>query len=67
MRGALVAGVREVWALLVDDGAVAVGVVLAVLVAALLVPVLGNATGWVLLALVAAAVGVSLARTRIRR
>ncbi|MGH3872898.1 MAG: hypothetical protein ACRDSR_15565 [Pseudonocardiaceae bacterium] len=61
---------REAYGLLVDDGAVAVGILLAVGVAGLLaVPALlgsGDAVGWVLLALVWLALAVSLRRARSR-
>jgi hypothetical protein len=61
---------REAFGLLVDDGAVAVGILLAVGAAALLSsPALlgsGDAVGWALFALVWLALAVSLRRTRSR-
>jgi len=65
---ALAAGAREAVGLLVDDGAVAVGVLLAVAVVALLAAPLetGDVVGWVLFALVWVALAVSLLRARRR-
>lgn len=64
------AGIREAFGLLVDDGAVAVGILVAVGVAALLsADVLlgaGDAVGWALFALVWLALAVSLRRARAR-
>ncbi len=64
----LATGMREAVGLLVDDGAVALGVILAVVVAALLVAPLGSgeAVGWALFAMVWAALAVSLRRARPR-
>lgn len=66
---AVTAGVREAVGLLVDDGAVALGVVIAVAIAAVLAAPLGpgDAIGWVLFALVWAALAMSLRRSRPRR
>lgn len=66
---AVVGVIRGSVGLLVDDGAVALGIVLAVVVAALLaVPLAsGNAVGWVLFTLVWAALVVSLWRARPQR
>lgn len=58
----LLAGARELLGLLVDDGAVAIGVLVAVAVAALLAGALGDGVGWVLLGLVWVALAVSLVR-----
>lgn len=52
----------EAVGLLVDDGAVAIGVLLAVAVAALLVGPLGDGVGWLLMGLVWVALAVSLVR-----
>ncbi|MGH3777234.1 MAG: hypothetical protein ACRDRR_16145 [Pseudonocardiaceae bacterium] len=69
LKAVMTAG-REAFGLLVDDGAVAVGILLAVGAAALLsIPVLlgsGEAVGWALFALVWLALGVSLRRARSR-
>ncbi|MGH3915378.1 MAG: hypothetical protein ACRDTC_18515 [Pseudonocardiaceae bacterium] len=66
--GAVAAGTREVVGLLVDDGAVALGIVLAVVVAALLASLgLGDAAGWVLFVLVWAVLAISLRRIRRER
>jgi len=65
---AMVTGTREAVGLLVDDGAVAVGIVLAVAVAALLASLgIGDTTGWVLFILVWAALAISLRRIRRER
>ncbi len=65
---AVVTGMREAVGLLVDDGAVALGVVIAVAVAAVLAAPLGagDAVGWVLFALVWVALAMSLRRARPR-
>jgi membrane protein implicated in regulation of membrane protease activity len=67
LKAVLTAG-REAFGLLVDDGAVAVGILLAVGAAALLgTPALldsGDAVGWALFALVWLALAVSLRRAR---
>ena len=69
LKAVLTAG-REAFGLLVDDGAVAVGILLAVGAAALLsIPALlgsGDAVGWVLFALVWLALAASLRRARSR-
>lgn len=66
--GAVVAGTREAVGLLVDDGAVALGVVFAVAVAALLARLgIGDTAGWVLFVLIWAALAISLARIRRQR
>ncbi len=69
LKAVMTAG-REAFALLVDDGAVAVGILLAVGAAALLsIPALlgsGDAVGWTLFALVWLALAVSLRRARSR-
>ncbi len=69
LKAAITAG-REAFGLLVDDGAVAVGILLAVGVAALLsTPALlgaGGGVGWALFALVWLALAVSLRRARSR-
>ena len=64
--GAVSAGLRAAVGLLVDDGAVALGVIFAVVAAALLAAVLGasDAVGWALFAIVWAALAVSLRRAR---
>lgn len=66
---AVVGITRHTVSLVVDDGAVALGVVLAVVIAALLTERLGpgNAIGWILFTLVWAAIGVSLWRARPRQ
>jgi len=63
---AMTSGARGAIGLLVDDGAVAVGVLLAVAGAALLAAPLaaGDTVGWVLFALVWLALAVSLRRVR---
>ncbi|MGH3567706.1 MAG: hypothetical protein ACRDRH_17075 [Pseudonocardia sp.] len=70
VAGAVWSGMREAYGLLVDDGAVAVGTLLAVAVAALLSTEAmlgaGDAIGWVLFALVWLALAVSLHRARTR-
>jgi hypothetical protein len=68
VRRMVVDGMREAIGLLVDDGAVAGGIVLAVAVAALLAGQLGssNVVGWVLFVLVWVALGISLGRARSR-
>jgi uncharacterized membrane protein YciS (DUF1049 family) len=60
---------REVVALFVGDGALALGVLIAVGIAALLAVPLGagDALGWVLFGLVWAAIGVSLGRANTER
>ncbi|MDQ3762717.1 MAG: hypothetical protein M3460_13940 [Actinomycetota bacterium] len=65
-RRAVAGAARGAIGLLVDDGAVALGVVLAVAAAALLTAPLGSgdAVGWILFALIWAALGVSLWRAR---
>lgn len=65
---ALVAGARETIGLIVDDGALAVGVLLSVGLAALLAGPLRSSVivGWVLFGLVWAAIVVSLRRARPR-
>lgn len=67
---AVVTAGREAFGLLVDDGAVAVGILLAVGAAALLsIPALlgsGDGVGWALFALVWLALAVSLRRARSR-
>ena len=67
LKAIMTAG-REAFGLLVDDGAVAVGILLAVGAAAVLsIPVLlgsGDAVGWALFALVWLALAVSLRRAR---
>lgn len=62
----MTSGARGAIGLLVDDGAVAVGVLLAVAGAALLAAPLaaGDTVGWVLFALVWLALAVSLRRVR---
>lgn len=66
--GAVAAGTREAAGLLVDDGAVALGIVLAVAVAALLASLgVGDTTGWVLFILVWAVLAISLRRIRRER
>ncbi|MGH4026994.1 MAG: hypothetical protein ACRDRV_20670 [Pseudonocardiaceae bacterium] len=66
--GAVATGTREAVGLLVDDGAVALGIAVAVAVAALLASLdIGDTTGWVLLILVWAALAVSLRRIRRER
>ena len=69
LKAVMTAG-REAFGLLVDDGAVAVGILLAVGAAALLsIPALlgaGDAVGWALFALVWLALAVSLRRARSR-
>lgn len=69
VRRAVTASAKEAIGLLVDDGAAALGVILAVIVAALLAGPLGasDALGWVLFALVWVALAVSLLRARSRR
>ncbi len=64
VRDAVSTGLRAAVGLLVDDGAVALGVIFAVVVAALLAAALGavDAVGWALFALVWAALAVSLCR-----
>jgi membrane protein implicated in regulation of membrane protease activity len=69
MLKVVITGGREAFGLLVDDGAVAVGILLAVGVAGLLsVALLGtsNAVGWALFGLVWLALAVSLRRARSR-
>lgn len=65
----LVTALREVVALFVDDGALALGVLIAVGIAALLAGPLGagEGLGWVLFGLVWAAIGISLGRARSER
>jgi hypothetical protein len=66
--GAVAAGTREAVGLLVDDGAVALGIVLAVAVAALLALLgTGDTAGWVLFVLVWAVLAISLRRIRHER
>ncbi len=69
LKAAVTAG-REAFGLLVDDGAVAVGILIAVGAAALLSTSAllgtGDAIGWVLFALVWLALAVSLRRARSR-
>lgn len=66
--GAVRTGVREAVGLLVDDGAVALGIVLAVAAAALLALLgVGDAVGWVLYVLVWAVLAISLSRIRRER
>lgn len=71
VSAAVWSGVREAFGLLVDDGAVAVGILLAVGVAALLsadaLLGTGDAVGWALFALLWLALAVSLRRARNRR
>jgi membrane protein implicated in regulation of membrane protease activity len=68
VRKVIMTAVREAFGLLVDDGAVAIGILLAVGASALLgAPGLlgsGDAVGWVLFALVWLALAVSLRRAR---
>lgn len=66
--GAVATGTREVVGLLVDDGAVALGIVLAVALAALLASLgIGDAAGWVLFVLVWVVLALSLSRIRRER
>ncbi|MCA1603992.1 MAG: hypothetical protein LC775_00565 [Acidobacteria bacterium] len=66
--GAVRTGTREAVGLLVDDGAVALGIVLAVAVAALLTSLgAGDAVGWVLFVLVWAVLAISLSRIQRER
>ncbi len=61
-------GTREAVGLLVDDGAVALGIVLAVAAAALLALLgVGDAVGWVLFVLVWAVLAISLSRIQRER
>ena len=66
--GAVRTGTREAAGLLVDDGAVALGIVLAVAAGALLAVLgVGDAVGWVLFALVWAVLAISLRRVQRER
>jgi uncharacterized membrane protein YciS (DUF1049 family) len=69
LRAAVTAG-REAFGLLVDDGAVAIGILIAIGLTALLSTVAlrgsDDAIGWVLFALVWLALAVSLRRARSR-
>ncbi|HEX2301428.1 MAG TPA: hypothetical protein VHH34_23500, partial [Pseudonocardiaceae bacterium] len=66
--GAVATGTREAVGLLVDDGAVALGIILAVAAAALLAWLgMGDVIGWVLFILVWAALAISLGRIRRER
>jgi hypothetical protein len=66
--GAVAAGTREAVGLLVDDGAVALGILLAVAAAALLAWLgTGDTAGWVLFILVWAVLAISLSRIRRER
>lgn len=60
MKG--ISWVGEAVGLLVDDGAVAIGVLVAVAVTAVLAGPLGDGVGWVLMGLVWVALAVSLVR-----
>jgi len=63
MKEVLLTGLREAWGLFVDDSALAIGVLLAVGIAASLAGVLsGDALGWTLFALVIVVMIVSLRR-----
>lgn len=66
--GAVRTGTREAVGLLVDDGAVALGIVLAVLAAALLAFLgVGDAVGWALFLLVWVVLAISLRRVQRER